>query len=451
MPKKAAAGKLKSLIKKDDKLLSDYIDGIIHSWSKILTSLAFTLVPLFLILDYIITPSEYFFIFIRYRLISTVLIIALHFVVRNTKPGKVSIIHGYLISIILGYTISMMTVYLGGFDSPYYAGLNLVVIGVNLLLPWGAFNSTLSGLIIISMYLSLNIFNDSYFNSINLINNLFFLFSTIIISISINKVRTNLIRDEFYLRVQLKETRDALWGEMKIAKKIQESLLPENCTLGGFSISGYMLPTEEVGGDYYDLITTKNNENWVTIADVSGHGVESGLITMMTQTCIRSILNSRKGYSPARLLQEVNYIMKQNIDRLKVDRYITFLAVKLCKDKIQFSGKHLDLMIYRKDKKTVEVIETEGTWLGLVDDISAISKTKEVKFSVGDVLMLYTDGISEAMNEDGELFGEERLKIVFLQNVRKKNKMLVDSMINEVVSFQKEQLDDITLLILRKI
>ncbi len=423
---------------------------VMHDWVRTLTALGLFLVPLFIILDFVTAPLELMPRFILYRSVSTAIILMQYIVIRSTKPGKTSILHGYIISLVLGISISLMTVDLGGFNSPYYAGLILVVIGVNLLLPWGAFHSALNGFIILFIYIGLNMIHPEPFTQTNLINNLFFLISTIIISVSINHVHTRLINNQFSLRVDLREARDALWGEMQIARKIQKALIPKNISTRGYSITGFMKTADEVGGDYYDTIETVFGESWVNIGDVSGHGVESGLITMMVQTSIRSILNTQESLSPSELLIKMNKIIKQNIDLLRVDRYLTLLSLKLFDDKIQYAGMHLDMIIYRKKTKSLEIVETEGTWIGLVDDISNYIEDRELSFSKGDILFLYTDGVTEAMNEAGELFGEERLQQLFLLNIRLKSARLIDTIIEAIQNFQEKQMDDMALLVIKK-
>ncbi len=432
------------------ELIERFQVGILHDWVKTLTALGLLLVPMFIILDFVTAPIELMSKFIAYRGISTAVILIQYIIIRKTQPSKLSILHGYIISITLGFSISMMTVDLGGFNSPYYAGLILVVIGVNLLLPWGMGHSSLNGAIILFIYITLNLGSPATFNYVNLINNLFFLISTIIISVSINHVHTKLINDQFSLRIDLREARDALWGEMQIARKIQEALLPENKKVKGFSITGFMKTADEVGGDYYDIISTDFDEHWVNMGDVSGHGVESGLITMMAQTSIRSILNTKSGYTPSDLLVKMNRIIKHNIDLLKVDRYLTLVSIKLLEDKIQYAGMHLDMIIYRKSSKTLEIVETEGTWVGLVDDIETHLINKEIPFMKGDILLLYTDGVTEAMNKEGELFGEDRLQQIFLLNIKLKSSRLIEKIITDIESFQETQMDDIALLIIKK-
>lgn len=130
----------------------NYQLGIMHDWLRTLTSLAVALVPLFIILDVFMMPPALLSRFAVYRLTSTLLVLAQFFIVRTTGPSHWSYVHGYLISAQVGGIIALMTVDLGGFNSSYYAGLNLVVIGVNLLMPWKAKHTALNCLLILAMY-----------------------------------------------------------------------------------------------------------------------------------------------------------------------------------------------------------------------------------------------------------------------------------------------------------
>ena len=432
--------------------LYPYLDGILHTWLRTLALLGITLVPLYYILDYFIVPVELRLTFLAYRLSATALMIVDLVLIIKTRSSRFSVVHGYFISLLLGSIISWMSVLLGGFDSAYYAGLNLVIIGVNLLLPWGVLKSIISVSIIIGSYLLMNLLVPQPFDTKSLINNLFFLVATGVISVAINSVRYKLLIDEFHMRSALKVARDALWGEMQVARKIQESLLPENRRIGNYSISALMVPAEEVGGDYYDFFETDAGEHWVAIGDVSGHGVESGLIAMMTQTGIQTLLNKKAGYSPAELLSEVNSVIKRNINRLHVDRFMTILTLKLLKDRVLFAGEHLDILVYRKSARKVESITTKGAWLGLVDDISEHLENRELVLETGDRMLIYTDGVTEAMNKVGELYGEARLSAcfeIFCQNGG--NNEILKGLLNAVSDFQEKQFDDISFLLVHKL
>ena len=204
-----------------------YLVAIIHDWSKTLTLLAITLVPTFFILDFFTMPKSLLPRFGVYRMISTVIVILQFLLIRRTRPSRLSYIHGYLLTLNVGCIIALMTVDLGGFNSSYYAGLNLVITGVSLLLPWKGVHSAMNSIIIIVMYVFINLIAFNPFDLKILTNNLFFMSATALICVSITHVKYKQVRQEFFLLVELKKARDAIWSEMELAKRIQTALLPE--------------------------------------------------------------------------------------------------------------------------------------------------------------------------------------------------------------------------------
>ncbi|MCP4137572.1 MAG: methyl-accepting chemotaxis protein [bacterium] len=188
----------------DYSKFDSYVNRLTHDWLKVLTMIVIVLVPLFFVLDYFTAPEELVHSFGVFRLAVTVITIVQHLVIRFTKSGFNSIIHGYIVSIVIAGMITVMTVNLGGFDSGYYAGLNLVIIVIALLLPWKPVHGAANSLLIIGMYLFANyIWGDRGYELNKLINNLYFMSSTIVITISISYVRFNLTRKEFHQRREL--------------------------------------------------------------------------------------------------------------------------------------------------------------------------------------------------------------------------------------------------------
>ena len=427
-----------------------YLESIIHQWLKTLTTLGYTLVPAFFLLDYFIMPKELLPRFGVYRLASTIVCLIQYFIIRQTKPGNATYYHGYLVSINVGGIIALMTVSLGGFNSSYYAGLNLVIIGVNLLLPWKTIHSAINSLIIIGMYVTFNLMSPSPFSPSTLASNLFFMFSTAIIAVSINHVKHKLVKKEFFLLAELKKARDALWSEMELAKRIQTALLPNNKKLDGYEIAAAMLPSKEVGGDYYDIIEADANNKWVTIGDVSGHGVDSGLIMMMVQTSINTIVTNSEDCQPSRILESVNRVIRENITRLASDHYMTMMAIRFNGTQMTMAGKHQDVIVYRYSKNRTETISTDGTWLGITDNLERYLTNTTVSINDGDIVLLFTDGITEGTNKDGEMYGQARLEQVLNQYADLPVAKIVEKIMENAKNFQDEQFDDMSLVVIKK-
>src|SRR6266540_4663698 len=388
-----------------------YREGLVHSWSQTLSVLAFSLNALFLLLDIVIVPSELLGRFAMYRAFVTGAMLVQYFILRRTRPGRWSILPGYVATVLFAVMISQMTVDLGGFGSPYYAGLNLVIVGVDVLLPWRPIHSLLNGLAVLATYLFMNGVFGGAFDLSSVVSNIYFMGSTVVIAVAISHVRHRLIANEFALRAELVQTnsdldrsrlelkaaRDALWGEMAVAKRIQTSLLPENRRVGDYDVAAKMMPAAEVGGDYYDIIQVGEDRNWIAIGDVSGHGVESGLVMMMTQTSIMSLVHENPRMSPAEVFHAVNDVLLENISRLRAARYMTLNVVRLGERGLTLAGKHQDVLVWRAAARRVETVVNQGCWIGVVEDTRGHVVDEMIAMDEGDVALFFTDGATEAL------------------------------------------------------
>jgi len=248
---------------------------------------------------------------------------------------------------------------------------------------------------------------------------------------------------------QLTETDNALWGEMQLARKIQTVLIPEKLKIPGFDISAVMIPAEMIGGDYYDIIQN-GDYIWIVIGDVSGHGLASGLIMMMAQTAIHTVLDQNPGITPNELLSTINTTLIKNIKKLGDSKYMT-ITVIACMDNTQFiySGLHLPMLIYRAAHKQVDIIDTHGIWIGLLPDISLINKNAVFTLSPGDILMLYTDGLIEARDNNNNLFSLENLTACFLEKCASPVDDIRDFILQKLHSYKTD--DDVSILIIKKL
>lgn len=247
---------------------------------------------------------------------------------------------------------------------------------------------------------------------------------------------------------KLVEAKDALWGEMELAKKIQTVLLPDEPKIQGYSIIGYMKPADEVGGDYYDVINV-GGRDWVVIGDVSGHGVPSGLVMMMVQSTLHLALDTLKDASPDVILEYVNRVIHKNIEKLGEEKYMTITVFSCIENgKMYFSGLHQDIMIYRSEKKEVELVETEGMWIGLMDEIGDLLQVDDLTLNPGDVMLLFTDGIPEAVDKQEEMFSDEKLMALLKDLGHLTPEEIKDGILKALKGYTCE--DDVTMLILKR-
>jgi serine phosphatase RsbU (regulator of sigma subunit) len=241
---------------------------------------------------------------------------------------------------------------------------------------------------------------------------------------------------------------DALWGEMKLARRIQEALVPREPKLAGCDVAASMKPAEQVGGDYYDVIQTQNHE-WILIGDVSGHGVPAGLVMMMCQTAVRTALAQDPDILPDRLLVLVNAVLTENIRQLGEDKYMTITALRRdAGGRIWFAGAHQDLFVFRAETSEVEAFETAGLWLGLRADAEGAFTLRELTLGAQDLLVLHTDGVTEA-SRDGAFFDTTGMQRTLAAAKDKTAREVLEDLLHALDGF--ELTDDATLVVIRQL
>ncbi len=256
------------------------------------------------------------------------------------------------------------------------------------------------------------------------------------------------------LNQQLKAENLKLGAELEITRKIQRLILPTDHELKQIQtleVAGFMEPVETVGGDYYDVLQ-QGNRLKIGIGDVTGHGLHSCLLMLMVQTAVRTLLVSEES-DPKRFLAILNRVIHDNIQRMQADRSLTLSFVDYQDGQLRLSGQHEEMIVVRQGG-TIERIDTLdlGFPIGLEEDITAFVGQTEVQLTSGDVVVLYTDGITEAENETGHLYGLDRLCQVVSQH-RARSPWEIQSVVIEDVKHHigsQHVYDDITLLVLKQ-
>jgi predicted ATPase/serine phosphatase RsbU (regulator of sigma subunit) len=241
-----------------------------------------------------------------------------------------------------------------------------------------------------------------------------------------------------------------LWSEMDVAKKIQTVLLPPNLQREGLQIAALMQPADSVGGDYYDIIES-GDRTWVIVGDASGHGVPAGLVMMMIQTAIRTLVTTAapgSDLSPATVLTRANHAVASNLQKMAKGQYMTVTALEFDGGRVRFAGLHQDLLVYRAASKTVERIETHGVWIGVLDALDGLLEDEVLELQPGDTLLLFSDGVTE-LRLDGEMLGTERLAHRFKELALRFDQpnAIVQGLIGTLV--KETPNDDVTLLAVR--
>lgn len=259
----------------------------------------------------------------------------------------------------------------------------------------------------------------------------------------------------------LKEENVRMSAELDVTRQLQRMLLPsddELASIPGLDISAYMEPADEVGGDYYDVLRY-NDRVKIGIGDVTGHGLESGVVMLMTQMGTRVLLASDET-NATRFLGILNRAVFDNVQRMDVDKSLTLTLLDYIPaeseggpGRVQVSGQHEDLIIVRKDG-SIELIDTFdlGFPIGLDDDITDFVGEYVVQLRPGDGIVLYTDGITEAENLAHEYYGLEKLCEVISANWTHSAEGIKDAIIKDVYQHigQQKLFDDITMVVLKQ-
>jgi len=213
------------------------------------------------------------------------------------------------------------------------------------------------------------------------------------------------------LNTQLRSENLRLGAELAVARQIQMMVLPkagELAEISNLEIAAYMRPADEVGGDYYDVLRDGGRLK-IGIGDVTGHGLESGVLMLMVQSVARA-LQEAGDMDPRQFLNRLNRAIYKNIVRTNTDKHLSLAFLDYDGTHLTLSGQHEELIVVRKGAE-VERIDTLdlGLPIGLESDISPFVATREISFGHGDMIVLHTDGVTEAVNAKGEMFGIERL------------------------------------------
>jgi len=257
------------------------------------------------------------------------------------------------------------------------------------------------------------------------------------------------------LNKQLQQDNLRMGAELQITQRLQEMLLPKDIELADIpelDIAGYMKPADEVGGDYYDVLT-HNGHIKIGIGDVTGHGLESGVLMLMVQTIVRSLLMNNVTDSKV-FMSTLNQIVFSNIQRMGTDKNLSLTLLDYDEDgHIKICGQHEEVLVVRRDG-SLERIDTDnlGFVVGLEADISQFLSQLSVKLHPGDGIVLYTDGITEACNQQQELYGLERLCEIITSHWAHSVGIIRQAIIDDLNQYigKEKVYDDITLLVFKR-
>ncbi len=240
-----------------------------------------------------------------------------------------------------------------------------------------------------------------------------------------------------------------LQEEMKMAFKIQMGLLPkEKPEIDGYDIAGKSIPAKTVGGDYYDFIKTADGRIMVCLGDVSGKGMPAALLMSNLQATFRG--QDLGGHKPCEIMSKSNNLLFRST---APDKFATFFFGLLDNVRHEFhycNAGHNNPIVARKNGGHY-FLDTGGLILGALEDSSYTDTV--ISLEVGDTLLVFSDGISEARNPSDEEYCEERIVEVLTKNPHLDSAGIIDHIINDVNTFadSRDQMDDMTIVALKRL
>lgn len=245
-----------------------------------------------------------------------------------------------------------------------------------------------------------------------------------------------------------------LGAELEVTRRLQQMLLPKEEELSqipSLEIAGFMEPAEEVGGDYYDVLI-ENGRVKIGIGDVTGHGLESCVLMIMVQTAVRTLLIAQET-DPVKFLSILNRTIYENVQRIGSEKNLTLSLLDYQQGQLCLSGQHEEVIVVRTSGR-IERIDTIdlGFPVGLEPDISDFVNETRVNLQLGDVVVFYTDGITEAENLQRVQYGIRRLTQVVKRNRQSSALEIKQAVIEDLRQHISEHklLDDVTLLVLKQ-
>jgi len=244
-------------------------------------------------------------------------------------------------------------------------------------------------------------------------------------------------------------------GSLELARAIQQNLLPGTAPkLDGFELASNCKYCNETGGDYYDFIELNQlgpGIVGIALGDVTGHGIGAALL----MATVRSVLRSNAqhyGADLTKLFEVLNRHIESDTD---YDKFITlFYGILDANQKslVWVSGGHDPALWYHKDGGKIEELPNTGMPVGIMENAS-FEQGGPVFLKAGDVIVIGTDGIWEAQNEGGSMFGKDRLRNIIIRESEKPATEICSQIIDDVTNFSSPtpQLDDITMVVIKSV
>jgi sigma-B regulation protein RsbU (phosphoserine phosphatase) len=351
----------------------------------------------------------------------------------------------YLLGGFTGLPCSIATVLAGIFGGAVYVLNRRRFVGVKWAVIFSVFVETFHMLLVL-------LISDSYSEAAMVVqetglpmiasNSIGMLIFAFMISNLIKEKETEEERDIYFDELEKKRL------ELNIAREIQQSFLPETIpSLKGFNLAAVSHPAEVVGGDFYDFIPVSEDEIGLVIADVSGKSVPAALFMVLSRAMFRASAAGNK--TASEVAKKANDLIAADA---KSGMFVTlFYAILDQKARTlrYVNAGHNPPLVLKGETGDLTLLKTRGIAMGVVE--KADMEERKIELSEGDLVVFYTDGVTEAVDDGFDQFGVERLVEITRKYSRLPAADLVEKITDEVLAFSKgaPQFDDITLMVLK--
>lgn len=215
-------------------------------------------------------------------------------------------------------------------------------------------------------------------------------------------------------RDQLEQENVRMGMELDVAQRLQAMILPRGDELRGqpgLEIAAHMVAASEIGGDIYDVLDGPNGSTVLVIGDVTDHGLASGVVMLMAQSALRCALEQTCGDLVGSLVRVNSVVYKNVSERMGDARNLTLALLSYEQGKVRLAGQHESVIVVRAGGEVEELDTIDlGINVGLMPEVADMIAERTFELAVGDLMVLYTDGVTEAEAPDGRQFGVPRLK-----------------------------------------
>jgi sigma-B regulation protein RsbU (phosphoserine phosphatase) len=237
--------------------------------------------------------------------------------------------------------------------------------------------------------------------------------------------------------------------DMKLARRLQSELLPLETQIPGLTVAARLVPGNETGGDFYDVIARPEG-GWLVVGGTSTHGLPAVLVSLGIQAMVSASVRSNPDAGPRELIVALNEALIEQLQRQAQERPASVSLVRYTRDgHIRVCGAKEQPLVHRRRTGECGLVLEGGVTLGTLADVSELALEGELTLEDGDLLVLYTDGLIGALNDHGEPFGLARLRHAIRANAGRSVDQISQALVDSVAEWQSAAQDDLSVLVAR--